>query len=156
MCHLKFFSILLTETQIINAVLTLKTKNCKGYDCIPEHIADRIQILIKPPRVLFTKNPWWRWDSNCNLRSRRKIKWRPLDHLGPPGLIDVSNSVLIISKNTIMEQNCQRNITWRYSRKLDWNMRLLHLHVVDKLSKKSTQIILDDLPLSVKFSASLV
>ena len=45
------------EEEIITAVLALKTKNCEGYDRIPQRIlTDEIGILIKPLTILFNKN----------------------------------------------------------------------------------------------------
>jgi hypothetical protein len=44
------------ENDVINAILSLKTKNSVGYDRIPQWlITDDIQILIKPLTTLFSK-----------------------------------------------------------------------------------------------------
>ena len=44
------------ENNVIDAILSLKTKNCEGYDRIPQRlITDGIQILIKPLTTLFSK-----------------------------------------------------------------------------------------------------
>ena len=46
----------MSEIEIINAVMSLKTKNCEGYDRIPQRVlTDGIQILIKPFTLLFSK-----------------------------------------------------------------------------------------------------
>ena len=44
------------EEEIITAVLALKTKNCEGYDRIPQRvISDGIGILIKPLTIFSNK-----------------------------------------------------------------------------------------------------
>ena len=44
------------EKEIITAMFTLKTKNCEGYDIIPQRIlTDGIGILLKSLTILFNK-----------------------------------------------------------------------------------------------------
>ena len=44
------------ENDVLNAIMSLKTKNCEGYDRIPQRfLTDGAPILLKPISVLFNK-----------------------------------------------------------------------------------------------------